>query len=312
MSFGFSPSDIILLTTIASKLCLNYRKSSSDFIRLTTDIEAFEIILRQAVDVTNAFSLSEHQQQTFGKLVTHSNSLLKDLNKFYKRYSSLASQHQRRRDKLRWPANDAEKFRTRITQEITIWNLHMSLITASISQQTLSELNALTHVEEPNHHFRTTSQDYNEPLELYEGDDTKEIDELLSRLYQPAQPVTLDSVFRDVKTEADISIGRNELVHGVRAQHPRLELNESKLESGSENETSATNVSPEQQKENLITKLSQHLGRSAPTFGEENSPFGETATATCKSISPEVNGPTDVTTDSSDQLTRPDSGKSSP
>ncbi|MCJ1386803.1 hypothetical protein MMC17_009931 [Xylographa soralifera] len=337
MSLGFSPSDITLLATIVVKLCLNYRKSSSDFGKLTEDIKAFEIILNQAYDISASIPLDKHKRGRYRKLVAYSKGLLKDLNEYYKDYASLGSKTQRKRDKLRWRPSDAERLRGRIQLHSSLWSAHTSFMIATSLQETqkiLTNLISLTqkHAGEPSEqasnanelsstqpdvltddqhsrspqrlekdgaqtadisddHVDKSSQDYNEPVEVWEEDDPRKIDELLRKLSIPAEAVPLDSVMDDMKEEANESLNRNQSLGGPQIQ-PHLTDLSAPNEAEQSNTPSADGVEndaaiPPAEPQKKPSKLSlENLGRSAPTFAEENSPFGTVATAACLANNP--------------------------
>ena len=134
-----------------------------------------------------------------------------------------------------------------------------------------------------------SSQDYNEPVKVWEEDDPSQIDELLQKLSIPAEAIPLDSVMDDMKEEANESLHRYQSHGGIQTQPHSIGLGA--LDEGEQSKTplakGVENDAPIPPAESLtkrsrILKLSlKSLGRSAPTFAEQNSPFGAVATAGC-------------------------------
>ena len=128
MSFGFSPSDIALVITLAVKAYTDYTKSAREFEELAEDIDSFKATLEQARLVFIRNRPNAQQSEALNQLYTRSKNLLEDLNDFCKGYASLGSTKQRKWDRLRWSPSDADEFRKRIRDQRGTWNFHISCI----------------------------------------------------------------------------------------------------------------------------------------------------------------------------------------
>ena len=115
MSIGFSASDIALVVQHARLMYKKYRGSPGDFSRLSDNIGALQAILEQAHDAFENCSLREEQKRGLQLFTSRSKDLLVDLEKFLKRYQSLAIPSSRRwQERVRWSPDEAEVLRGRI------------------------------------------------------------------------------------------------------------------------------------------------------------------------------------------------------
>lgn len=126
MSFGLSPSDIIALIRIAHGVYSNYKISGDEFELITKSFESFEAMLGQVQETLERIQLDLTQRKRLRTITSDSLKLLEDCTDFRKKYSSLGTCAQRRRDRLQWDQKKAEKLEKRISLQTSSWSLYSS------------------------------------------------------------------------------------------------------------------------------------------------------------------------------------------
>ena len=128
MSFGFSPTDIVTLITFAVQVSQKYRKAPKDFGDLASDVETFEGFLTQLHEAIGEIDLNPQQAIIYEKLSRHSKNLLSEIDDFLIKYGSLKDATPRKRDKMWFPLEEAEKLKKHIYEHILLWTAHLTVI----------------------------------------------------------------------------------------------------------------------------------------------------------------------------------------
>ena len=128
MSFGFSPSDIAKVIEVAVRIHRNYTSSPKKFGGLANDVEFFKGFLAQVKNAFEGVLLDPRQESELARLTRDSTNLLNDIEGFLNKYGSLRDETPRKRDKLMFPAEEAEKLKKRLYEHVTRWTAHHSMI----------------------------------------------------------------------------------------------------------------------------------------------------------------------------------------
>lgn len=132
MSFGFSPSDVIALVNLATKVYQGWRDACGEYTDITGTLHSLHLVLQRlqrhfgpsedtSTPASNEFMLC-HQSDNhdFAQVVISCRSDLSHLHAIVNKYRSLETSRKRTWDRIRLGTKDLDSTRARITQHMTL------------------------------------------------------------------------------------------------------------------------------------------------------------------------------------------------
>lgn len=121
MSFGFSASDIVTISTLAWKTYKTCKGSSDEFKRIASEVASLHCVLKETEELLDEDSgLSPSRRARLTVILETSSEVLSDLSGQLTKYESLGTHSQRTWDRLRWGLEDVSDVRSRLISVCTM------------------------------------------------------------------------------------------------------------------------------------------------------------------------------------------------
>jgi hypothetical protein len=120
MSFGFSPSDILLCIHLIQQTWHECREAPGGFKILSDDLASLEVVMRDAKQHLEGRETSDELQVSLRKLIKGCNETLNEIQALLKKCASLGTSNRKLGDRLRWNSEQVERLRLRILSNTSL------------------------------------------------------------------------------------------------------------------------------------------------------------------------------------------------
>ncbi|OJD14011.1 hypothetical protein AJ78_05601 [Emergomyces pasteurianus Ep9510] len=152
MSFGYSVTDLVSLTTLSWKLYKSCKSAPSSFASLSSEVLSLHAVLKEAEEIlfpegqshdgcatgksaAESSSLSPSAQENLRVVADGCNGVLVDLQSLIDRYESLGRKKSNTWGRVKWGAEDIAELRSRLSSNVAMLNTFVSISQFTVQQK---------------------------------------------------------------------------------------------------------------------------------------------------------------------------------
>lgn len=120
MTFGFGPSDVITISTLAVKVITAYKDAPGEYKNISEEVKSLHIIINRGVQHLESIPLCEGERQEGMEILQGCQSVLEDLDALIEKYKGFNKRQVFARVKI--GMEDITTLRTRLISNTTLLN----------------------------------------------------------------------------------------------------------------------------------------------------------------------------------------------